>query len=537
MYQRTNFSRLLNNGVGKDSHDLKGYLASLGGNAGKSTTLTKKKKYISLEGLSEISITESSASEDGKGLKGVGGIGASFLKSNARKVIEEGGNKAKPLPSDKDSYSISSSYNSLDEGSELESNLRTTPPYRSARSSRLQEGKGTPTKTPTLTLPPSSQRSYLEQSSYRPGTVTSTLVERRQESRGDAPATYATSMTNHSTSRQTSRDRQEHTYTPKPRAASNILETPLGTTLLTVDDLVSGAESSLLEENASQPSPSLSHDSPALLSIGDLANLTSEDEQEQEQKPENAGASEGIVSYHEESDAYSEDFESEDETEVVDKRESPRLPTSTSSDATPSDKHSSRNGKQKTEDMSYHSHSSASSRRHKSRTPSSSATEHSYRKWRKNRQSKQAERSPKRFKNAETSTADAAVREPPCRQAWPPVETRLWDQSAFVAAVSAAVNEITAARTEAQPVSQAFLPAAVLEKVTSFNPCVNALENMLRQQLQLTREFLNAQTQLHYALTSAVQKCVVPTLTSEDILQEAKYARNLRKKALAIRNE
>nr|VZI47472.1 unnamed protein product [Spirometra erinaceieuropaei] len=280
--------------------------------------------------------------------------------------------------------------------SELESNLKTTSPYRSARSSRLQEGKGTPAKTPTLTLPPSSQRSYFEQGSYRPGTVTSTLVERRQESRGDAPATYATSVTNHSTSRQTSRDRQEHTYTPKPRAASNILETPLGTTLLTVDDLVSGAESSLLEENASQPSPSLSHDSPALLSIGDLANLTSEDEQGQEQKPENAGVSQEIVSYHEGSDAYSEDFESEDEAEVVDKRESPRLPTSTSSDVTPSDKHSSRNCKQKTEDMSYHSHSSASSRRHKSRTPSPSSTEHSYRKWRKNRQSKQAERSPKR---------------------------------------------------------------------------------------------------------------------------------------------
>ncbi|VDN10435.1 unnamed protein product [Dibothriocephalus latus] len=187
-------------------------------------------------------------------------------------------------------------------------------------------------------------------SPYRSDTLTLTLMDRRPEVREDVLATpittYRSSRTARSASRQTSRDRQEHTYTPKSRATPNLLETPSGTTVLTFDDLVSvetpsgttvltfddlvsGKESSLLE--------------------GDLTNLTSEDEQKQRKKPGGAEASEGITSHHEESDAYSEDFESENEAEVLDERKSPGVSPSPSSTLTQPKNHNIRSVKQMTE--------------------------------------------------------------------------------------------------------------------------------------------------------------------------------------------
>ncbi len=53
--------------------------------------------------------------------------------------------------------------------------------------------------------------------------------------------------------------------------------------------------------------------------------------------------------------------------------------------------------------------------------------------------------------------------------------------------------------------------------VTSYNPCVTALDNMLRQQLQLTRDFLNANNEMHNALMSAIEKCVVPPVRPVNI--------------------
>ncbi|KAH8867067.1 hypothetical protein KSF78_0003593 [Schistosoma japonicum] len=47
-----------------------------------------------------------------------------------------------------------------------------------------------------------------------------------------------------------------------------------------------------------------------------------------------------------------------------------------------------------------------------------------------------------------------------------------------------------------------------LNTLTTYNPCLTALDNMLKQQLNLTREFLTTQRNLHETISKAISQCV-----------------------------
>lgn len=44
--------------------------------------------------------------------------------------------------------------------------------------------------------------------------------------------------------------------------------------------------------------------------------------------------------------------------------------------------------------------------------------------------------------------------------------------------------------------------------LTEHNPCVVALDNMLKQQVNITRDFLATQRQLHHAISTALNRCL-----------------------------
>uniref|UniRef100_A0A5K3F8V3 DUF4614 domain-containing protein n=1 Tax=Mesocestoides corti TaxID=53468 RepID=A0A5K3F8V3_MESCO len=119
------------------------------------------------------------------------------------------------------------------------------------------------------------------------------------------------------------------------------------------------------------------------------------------------------------------------------------------------------------------------------------------------------------FRNAGTLT-DTSLWSVVGPASWqhPSIQPGWYDQSAFVAAVTAAVGQITARQTDPQPILKAMLESKnVVDTVTSYNPCVTVLDNMLRQQLKLTRQFLASHRAMHDTLMAALQKCVVPPLT------------------------
>ncbi|KAK4474656.1 hypothetical protein MN116_001789 [Schistosoma mekongi] len=47
-----------------------------------------------------------------------------------------------------------------------------------------------------------------------------------------------------------------------------------------------------------------------------------------------------------------------------------------------------------------------------------------------------------------------------------------------------------------------------LNTLTTYNPCITALDNMLKQQINLTREFLTTQRNLHETISKAISHCV-----------------------------
>ncbi|CAH8575280.1 unnamed protein product [Schistosoma turkestanicum] len=60
-----------------------------------------------------------------------------------------------------------------------------------------------------------------------------------------------------------------------------------------------------------------------------------------------------------------------------------------------------------------------------------------------------------------------------------------------------------------QSITSSFINYKTLHTLTTYNPCLTALDNMLKQQINLTREFLTTQRNLHETISKAINYCVV----------------------------
>lgn len=99
-----------------------------------------------------------------------------------------------------------------------------------------------------------------------------------------------------------------------------------------------------------------------------------------------------------------------------------------------------------------------------------------------------------------------------------PSRTGDCDQKAFVAAVTAAVEHIIAKRPGPRPILPYPLDTkSVIKTLTSHSPCLVALDNVLQEQLQITRTFLSTQRAMHDALKAALSRCLAPVLEPTDL--------------------
>ncbi|CAH8679705.1 unnamed protein product [Schistosoma rodhaini] len=60
-----------------------------------------------------------------------------------------------------------------------------------------------------------------------------------------------------------------------------------------------------------------------------------------------------------------------------------------------------------------------------------------------------------------------------------------------------------------QNITSSLINYKALDTLTTYNPCLTALDNMLKQQINLTREFLTTQRNLHETISKAISQCVV----------------------------
>ncbi|KAA3672916.1 uncharacterized protein DEA37_0006253, partial [Paragonimus westermani] len=59
-----------------------------------------------------------------------------------------------------------------------------------------------------------------------------------------------------------------------------------------------------------------------------------------------------------------------------------------------------------------------------------------------------------------------------------------------------------------RPIANLVVDDKAIDTFTGLNPCLRALDNMVRQQVQITREFLSTQQQLHQTLCAAISQCI-----------------------------
>ncbi|KAH9591493.1 hypothetical protein MS3_00003750 [Schistosoma haematobium] len=62
---------------------------------------------------------------------------------------------------------------------------------------------------------------------------------------------------------------------------------------------------------------------------------------------------------------------------------------------------------------------------------------------------------------------------------------------------------------EMQNITSSLINYKTLHTLTTYNPCLTALDNMLKQQINLTREFLRTQRNLHETISKAISQCVI----------------------------
>ncbi|XP_018654945.1 hypothetical protein Smp_136000 [Schistosoma mansoni] len=60
-----------------------------------------------------------------------------------------------------------------------------------------------------------------------------------------------------------------------------------------------------------------------------------------------------------------------------------------------------------------------------------------------------------------------------------------------------------------QNMTSSLINYKTLDTLTTYNPCLTALDNMLKQQINLTREFLTTQRNLHETISKAISQCVI----------------------------
>ncbi|KAF5399427.1 hypothetical protein PHET_07490 [Paragonimus heterotremus] len=79
-----------------------------------------------------------------------------------------------------------------------------------------------------------------------------------------------------------------------------------------------------------------------------------------------------------------------------------------------------------------------------------------------------------------------------------------------------------------RPIANLVVDDKAIDTFTGLNPCLRALDNMLRQQVQITREFLSTQQQLHQTLSAAISRCLTteyPTWENTMRLLKASHPR------------
>ncbi|KAF8561685.1 hypothetical protein P879_06975 [Paragonimus westermani] len=79
-----------------------------------------------------------------------------------------------------------------------------------------------------------------------------------------------------------------------------------------------------------------------------------------------------------------------------------------------------------------------------------------------------------------------------------------------------------------RPIANLVVDDKAIDTFTGLNPCLRALDNMLRQQVQITREFLSTQQQLHQTLSAAISQCITteyPTWENTIRLLKASHPR------------
>ncbi|TPP64185.1 hypothetical protein FGIG_12130 [Fasciola gigantica] len=68
--------------------------------------------------------------------------------------------------------------------------------------------------------------------------------------------------------------------------------------------------------------------------------------------------------------------------------------------------------------------------------------------------------------------------------------------------------ELTQTRLQPTPIIRTAVNGKALQTLTEHNPCIVALDNMLKQQVNITRDFLATQRQLHNAISTALSRCL-----------------------------
>ncbi|KAF6778278.1 hypothetical protein AHF37_02089 [Paragonimus kellicotti] len=79
-----------------------------------------------------------------------------------------------------------------------------------------------------------------------------------------------------------------------------------------------------------------------------------------------------------------------------------------------------------------------------------------------------------------------------------------------------------------RPIANLVVDDKAIDTFTGFNPCLRALDNVLRQQVQITREFLSTQQQLHQTVSAAISRCITteyPTWENTVRLLKASHPR------------
>ncbi|CAH8870517.1 unnamed protein product [Trichobilharzia szidati] len=67
-----------------------------------------------------------------------------------------------------------------------------------------------------------------------------------------------------------------------------------------------------------------------------------------------------------------------------------------------------------------------------------------------------------------------------------------------------------------QSITSSLINYQILEKMTNYNPCLTALDNVLKQQINLTREFITTQRNLHDTISKAISQCVTNDYAQQD---------------------